>query len=37
MPGWVLSLLAGTLLLPAFIAAVDAFARARRQHVSVLP
>jgi len=36
MPGWVLSLLAGTLLLPAFIAAVDAFARARRQQVSVL-
>ena len=28
MPGWVLSLLAGTLLLPALVAAVDAFARA---------
>jgi hypothetical protein len=36
MPGWVLSLLAGTLLLPAFIAAVDAFARARRQQVQTL-
>ena len=37
MPGWVLSLLAGTLLLPALVAAVDAFARARRQRVDVLP
>jgi hypothetical protein len=36
MPGWVLSLLAVTLLLPALVAAVDAFARARRQHVEVL-
>jgi hypothetical protein len=37
MPGWVLSLLALTLLLPALVAAVDAFARARRQHVDVMP
>jgi hypothetical protein len=37
MAGWVLSLLAVTLLLPALVAAVDAFARARRQHVDVLP
>jgi hypothetical protein len=35
MPGWVLSLLAGTLLLPALVAAVDAFARASRQRVEV--
>jgi hypothetical protein len=37
MPGWVLSLLAGTLLLPALVAAVDAFARARRRRIDVLP
>jgi len=37
MPGWVLSLLAGTLLLPALVAAVDAFARTRRRRVDVLP
>jgi hypothetical protein len=37
MPGWVLSLLAVTLLLPALVAAVDAFARARRQQVDVTP
>jgi MFS family permease len=37
MPGWVLGLLAGTLLLPALVAAVDAFARARRRQVEVLP
>jgi hypothetical protein len=36
MPGWVLSLLAVALLLPALVAAVDAFARARRQHVEVV-
>jgi len=36
MPGWVLSLLAVTLLLPAVVAAVDAFARARRQHAEVV-
>ena len=36
MPGWVLSLLAVTLLLPALVAAVDAFARARRQHAEVV-
>jgi hypothetical protein len=37
MPGWVLALLAGTLLLPALVASVDAFARARRRHQEVLP
>jgi hypothetical protein len=37
VPGWLLSLLAITLLLPALVAAVDAFARARRQRVDVLP
>ena len=31
LPGWVLSLLAGTLLLPVLVASVDAFARARRR------
>jgi hypothetical protein len=36
LPGWVLSLLAGALLLPVFVASVDAFARARRRHVDVL-
>ena len=36
LPGWVLSLLAGTLLLPVLVASVDAFARARRLHVDVL-
>jgi hypothetical protein len=35
MPGWVLSLLAITLLLPALVAAVDAFARARRRREPV--
>jgi hypothetical protein len=37
MPGWVMSLLAGTLLLPVLVAAVDAFARARRRRIDVLP
>jgi hypothetical protein len=36
LPGWVLSLLAGALLLPVFVASVDAFARARRRHLEVL-
>lgn len=36
LPGWVLSLLAGSLLLPVLVASVDAFARARRRHVNVL-
>ena len=31
LPGWVLAVLAGTLLLPALVASVDAFARARRR------
>jgi hypothetical protein len=35
LPGWVLSLLAGSLLLPVWVASVDAFARARRRHVDV--
>ena len=37
LPGWVLSLLAGSLLLPVLVTSVDAFARARRRHVDVLP
>jgi hypothetical protein len=37
MPGLVLALLGGALLLPAFVAAVDAFARARRRRIDVLP
>jgi MFS family permease len=36
LPGWVLALLAGSLLLPVLVASVDAFARARRRHVDVL-
>ena len=36
LPGWVISLLAGTLLLPVLVASVDAFARARRRQVDVL-
>lgn len=36
MPSWVLSLVAGTLLLPALVAAVDAFARARRRRLDAL-
>jgi hypothetical protein len=36
VPGWLLSLLAITFLLPALVAAVDAFARARRRHTEVL-
>ncbi len=35
IPGWVLVLLAGTLILPALAASVDAFARARRRRKSV--
>jgi len=36
LPGWVLSLLAGALLLPVLVASVDAFARARRRQLDVL-
>jgi hypothetical protein len=36
LPGWVLSLLAGSLLLPVLVASVDAFARSRRRQVDVL-
>ena len=36
LPGWVISLLAGALLLPVLVASVDAFARARRRQVDVL-
>lgn len=36
MAGWVLALLGGTLLLPVLVAAVDAFARARRRGIEVL-
>jgi hypothetical protein len=35
MPGWPLALLALTLLLPALVATVDAFARVRRRHEPV--
>jgi hypothetical protein len=37
MPGWVLAVLAGTLILPALAAGVDAFARARRRQAPVGP
>ncbi len=36
LPGWVLTLLAGALLLPVLVASVDAFARARRRQIDVL-
>jgi hypothetical protein len=36
LPGLVLWILAGSLLLPVLVASVDAFARARRRHVDVL-
>jgi len=35
IPGWVLVLLAGTLLLPALVTSIDAFARARRRDLEV--
>jgi hypothetical protein len=35
MPGWVLAVLAATLILPAVAASIDAFARARRRRASV--
>lgn len=37
MPGWVIALLAMALLLPALVAGVDAFARARRRRMPVTP
>ena len=37
IPGWVLAVLAATLLLPAVVASVDAFARARRRRAPVGP
>jgi len=37
LPGWVVSVLALALLLPAVVASVDAFARARRRREPVLP
>jgi hypothetical protein len=37
LPGWVLALLGGTLLLPVLVASVDAFARARRRRLPVVP
>ena len=37
VPGWTLSLLALALLLPVLVAAVDAFARARRRRQAVSP
>ncbi|HEX8648885.1 MAG TPA: hypothetical protein VF715_18460 [Thermoleophilaceae bacterium] len=36
-PGWALSLLALTLILPALVASIDALARARRRGEAVLP
>jgi hypothetical protein len=36
LPGWVLALLGGTLLLPVLVASVDAFARARRRQLPVV-
>jgi hypothetical protein len=35
IPGWVLALLAGSLILPALVASVDTFARARRRRKAV--
>ena len=37
LPGWVIALLALVLLIPALVAAVDAFARARRRREPVMP
>jgi hypothetical protein len=37
MPGWVLAVLGGTLLLPVLAAGIDAFARARRRRAAVGP
>ena len=37
MPGWVLAVLAATLILPALAASIDAFARARRRRAAVGP
>jgi hypothetical protein len=37
LPGGILALFAGALLLPALVASVDALARARRRHLPVLP
>jgi hypothetical protein len=37
LPGWVLSLLGGTLLLPVLVTSIDALARARRRRLPVLP
>ena len=37
MPGWAITLLVASLLLPVLVASVDAFARARRQREPVAP
>ncbi len=37
MPGWVLAVLAGTLILPVLAASIDALARARRRRAPVRP
>jgi hypothetical protein len=37
LPGWILALFAGALLLPVLVASVDAFARVRRRQLPVLP
>jgi hypothetical protein len=37
LPDWAVRLLVGTLLLPAFLTALDAFFRVRRRHLAVRP
>jgi hypothetical protein len=37
LPDWAVRLLVGTLLLPAFLTALDAFFRVRRRHLAVQP
>jgi hypothetical protein len=37
LPGWVLALLGGTLLLPVLVTSVDSLARARRRRLPVVP
>jgi hypothetical protein len=37
LPGWAIALLAGTLIIPALVALIDAFARVRRRREPVLP
>lgn len=37
LPGWAIALLAGALIIPALVAAIDSFARVRRRREAVLP